>query len=91
MKKIAIISVAHWVCNVSFITINNKTSKYQTILRWSAQTHFHLHLAGCILATVYFWICNNLFYSFYANGVTNSARIMRILDGELPSFRAIDR
>lgn len=73
----------HWICNVSFITINvnKKMSKYQAILSWSAQTHFHLHLARCILATVYFWICNNLFYSFYANEVTHTARIMRIQDG----------
>lgn len=55
-------------------------SKLQTTLSWSAQTHFHLHRARCILATVYFWIRNNLFYSFYANEVTNTAGIMRIQD-----------
>lgn len=55
-------------------------SKFQTTLSWSAQTHFHLHRARCILATVYFWIRNNLFYSFYANEVTNTAGIMRIQD-----------
>lgn len=75
--------VVHWVYNMSLssINVNKNIFEYQTIFSWPAQTRFHLHLAKCILATVYFWIPNHLFYSFYANEVSNTARVMRLQDG----------